>query len=408
MGNDYGCICSKDTGDVPVPSSDYKFDNPEVIENSPMKQSMMKSQSKGFNITNRGNEKIIKIQSTYLRHYTIKKFIKILTSRRQQFDSNIINFAKIIPNDNNNELNSYINDTVKQVEESLIPFVPSNIELSKYHHIFDRDAYLFTDSNSIYKGSWNYNGKKHGFGTFIDNIGNKYIGFWENDKFSNRGRLIDKEGNCFEGIWKEGKANGTGVLTMMNGYRYEGNWENDYQQGKGVEKFDGSKYEGTYSKGKKEGRGEYTWEDGSRYIGGFENGQINGEGEFEWPDGRHYKGQWSNGQMCGKGEFTWPNGKRYIGEYRQSKKEGYGTYYWSNNEYYEGNWLSNTQHGEGRYYLNGSETKGIFRYGKMIKNLSGGKDSNNQSEMKKTMKEYIGEDKGSVIPEVHDSFQIDS
>ena len=32
MGNDYGCICSKDTGDVPVPSSDYKFDNPEVIE----------------------------------------------------------------------------------------------------------------------------------------------------------------------------------------------------------------------------------------------------------------------------------------------------------------------------------------------------------------------------------------
>ena len=113
MGNDYGCICSKDTGDVPVPSSDYKFDNPEVIENSPMKQSMQKSQSKSFNITNRGNEKITKIQSAYLKHYTIKKFIKLLTSRRQQFNSNIINFAQLIPNDNNNELNSYINDTVK-------------------------------------------------------------------------------------------------------------------------------------------------------------------------------------------------------------------------------------------------------------------------------------------------------
>ena len=56
MGNDYGCICSKDTGDVPVPNSDYKFDNPDIIDNSPMKQSLMKSQS----ISTR-NEKIIKI-----------------------------------------------------------------------------------------------------------------------------------------------------------------------------------------------------------------------------------------------------------------------------------------------------------------------------------------------------------
>ncbi len=402
MGNDYGCICSKDTGDVPVPNSDYKFDNPDIIDNSPMKQSLMKSQS----ISTR-NEKIIKIQSSYLRHYTINKFIKLLNSRRQQFNSNIINFAQLIQNDTNKELDSYINDTVKRIEKSLIPVVPSTTELSKYHHIFYTDAYLFRDNNSIYKGSWNYSGKKHGFGTFIDNLGNKYIGFWYNDTFSNRGRLIDKDGNCFEGQWKEGKATGTGVLTMMNGYRYEGSWEQDYQQGKGVEKYsDGSKYEGSYSKGKKDGRGEYTWSDGSRYIGGFENGMINGEGEFEWSDGRYYKGHWVNGQMCGKGEFRWPNGKRYIGEYNQSKKDGYGTYYWSDNVYYEGNWLNNAQHGEGRYYEKGIETKGIFRYGKMIKNLSGGDESNNG--MRKTMKEYIGEDKGSVIPEVHDSFQMDS
>ena len=63
MGNDYGCICSKDTGDVPVPNSDYKFDNPDIIDNSPMKQSLMKSQS-----ISTKKKKIIKIQSSYPRH----------------------------------------------------------------------------------------------------------------------------------------------------------------------------------------------------------------------------------------------------------------------------------------------------------------------------------------------------
>lgn len=419
MGNDYGCICSKDTGDIPVPSSDYKFESPRVIENSPMKQSIQKSQSRNINISTRDVHKITKIQAAYLKHYSQKKFSKILLTRRQQFDTNIINFAQII-NNSNSTLSNYINDNVKEVEQSLIPFVPSNTELAKYHYIFDRDAYLFKNDNSIYKGNWNYNGKKHGFGIFIDGEGNKYSGFWENDKFNNRGRLIDSNGNCFEGLWKNGKANGTGVLTMKNGYRYEGNWEDDYQHGKGLEKYsDNSKYEGEYIKGVKEGRGEYTWSDGSKYIGEFENGKINGQGQFIWPDGRCYQGDWLNGQMHGKGEFTWPNGKRYVGEYKQSKKDGFGTYYWNSTTYYKGNWLNNSQHGEGTYYEDANVVKGIFRYGKLIKNESGGSvhlkgqdgminNNNNPGGMKKTMKEYIGEGNGSIIPEVHDSFRMES
>lgn len=47
---------------------------------------------------------------------------------------------------------------------------------------------------------------------------------------------------------------------------------------KGVETWsDGSKYEGDYKDGKKEGIGTYQWIDGSKYNGTWENNKINGK-----------------------------------------------------------------------------------------------------------------------------------
>ena len=65
MGNDYGCICSKDTGDIPVPSSDYKFESPRVIENSPMKQSIQKSQSRNINMSSREQLSSLQMDSRF-------------------------------------------------------------------------------------------------------------------------------------------------------------------------------------------------------------------------------------------------------------------------------------------------------------------------------------------------------
>lgn len=49
------------------------------------------------------------------------------------------------------------------------------------------------------------------------------------------------------------------------------------QHGFGVEMWiDGSKYEGEYCEGKKQGRGKYTWADGSYYDGEWFNNMING------------------------------------------------------------------------------------------------------------------------------------
>jgi hypothetical protein len=72
---------------------------------------------------------------------------------------------------------------------------------------------------------------------------------------------------------------------------------------------DGSKYEvtsisitkwqGSYSKGKKNGKGVLYFADHSKYDGEFLDNQIHGYGEYYWNDRKVYKGQWANNKMNG-------------------------------------------------------------------------------------------------------------
>ena len=49
---------------------------------------------------------------------------------------------------------------------------------------------------------------------------------------------------------------------------------------------DGSKYDGQYVYGKKNGEGRYVWRDGSYYFGTWKDNKINGFGTYVWNDGR--------------------------------------------------------------------------------------------------------------------------
>lgn len=40
------------------------------------------------------------------------------------------------------------------------------------------------------------------------------------------------------------------------------------------------------------GYGVEIWADGSKYEGFYENGKKDGQGKYEWPDGSRYNGQW--------------------------------------------------------------------------------------------------------------------
>ena len=41
MGQAVGCICGQDSGNIHVPKSDVTVENPEIIENSGMKASIL-------------------------------------------------------------------------------------------------------------------------------------------------------------------------------------------------------------------------------------------------------------------------------------------------------------------------------------------------------------------------------
>ena len=52
---------------------------------------------------------------------------------------------------------------------------------------------------SIYSGTWDKNLNRHGFGTYIQNNGCKYIGMFDRNVISKCGRLIDSNGDYYEG-----------------------------------------------------------------------------------------------------------------------------------------------------------------------------------------------------------------
>lgn len=91
-------------------------------------------------------------------------------------------------------------EEVKKVEETFGVYNPieKKEKMLPTVEVFTRGPILFND-DTIYKGSWNYNGKKEGWGVYIKADGSKYEGFWSNDKIEGSGRFIDKSGNHYEG-----------------------------------------------------------------------------------------------------------------------------------------------------------------------------------------------------------------
>ena len=261
---------------------------------------------------------------------------------------------------------------IKDILNSINPIVtritlPDNIINTKKPNTFEEPIIEF-QNGEIYKGFWNSNNQRDGFGININPDGEIYIGLWDNDQIGNYGAFFDNEGNYYKGQLVNGKGNGEGELVIFNKVQYIGNFIDDIPNGKGkmINLLDGSEYEGEIVQGKKEGKGILKFKDGTVYEGEFKDDNFNGNGTMKYYNGRKYEGTYKDGKMDGNGKFIWEDGKIYIGNYVDDKKHGKGKLMWNNEKYYEGNWVNNKQHGEGMYYLNGKVLKGQFRFGKII------------------------------------------
>jgi len=136
-------------------------------------------------------------------------------------------------------------------------------------------------------------------GTATSDDGTKYVGEFQDDKFSGQGTITFSDGGKYVGEFKDGIRDGRGTHTRADGREYVGEFKDGVYNGRGTFTFpDGYKiYTGEFKDGMPNGQGAETFADGSKYVGEFKDGVYNGRGTFIFPDGREFLGEWRNGEV---------------------------------------------------------------------------------------------------------------
>ena len=203
-----------------------------------------------------------------------------------------------------------------------------------------KKTWISEDKSQKYIGEFDFDGKKHGEGTYIwEGIG-EVTGKFENDQLPSYGKFLQYDEfeyigemknrdwqfngkgvqinlvtkDKLEGEFKNGALNGYGVLIQNDGSTFKGNWKNSLKHGKSTlvnafffrsgeengEEFivDGGPLTGEYKDDLP--IGEFYWEmtSGRKYIGEInKNGVFHGKGILTHPDGSMEKGVWENGKL---------------------------------------------------------------------------------------------------------------
>ena len=75
-----------------------------------------------------------------------------------------------------------------------------------------------------------------------------------------------------------------------------------------------------------------------------ENGKIikkNGKGEYYWNNDDYYKGEWKNDKLYGNGTLLYYNNDIYEGYFKENLRDGKGIFYSKLGIKFEGNWEKN-------------------------------------------------------------------
>ena len=97
-------------------------------------------------------------------------------------------------------------------------------------------SYKYPDG-SEYKGEWNRDGQRHGFGMLILTDGTKYIGEWVNGLCHGLGIMVFSDGSKYEGEFHCGTYNNLGVFTRCDQMKYEGEFKEGKVIGRGLMTF---------------------------------------------------------------------------------------------------------------------------------------------------------------------------
>lgn len=182
---------------------------------------------------------------------------------------------------------------------------------------YDKDGNTFTGTFK--------NGQKI-YGTSTWKSGNEHTGNWKNNNFNGQGTFTWADKSKFVGNFKNGKKEGNGKVYYPNGkVLYDGTWKNDTKENGKQNDKDGT-YTGAFKNNLPHGQGTFIWKDNSKYVGTFTNGKRTGKGKAYTPDGKiQFDGTWQN-NFLNNGTQYYTDGK-YIGPFKNSKPHGYGKFY---------------------------------------------------------------------------------
>ena len=155
-------------------------------------------------------------------------------------------------------------------------------------------------------------------------------------------KQYDKD--IYYGEFKNGKREGYGKYIWENGEYYIGQWLNDKKHGKGIlyNTNRNIKYDGDFVNDKFEGYGKYIYENGNYYIGKWLNNKMHGKGIVYYKNGNiKYEGDFVNGKYEGDGKYIYEKDYYYIGQFLDDKRHGKGILFYKNGDVkYEGDFVN--------------------------------------------------------------------
>ena len=107
-----------------------------------------------------------------------------------------------------------------------------------------------------------------------------------------------RDGSVYKGYFnKDWLKEGYGILYMPDHSIYEGFFIRNLMEGRGrVLNSDGILYEGEFANDKRDGVGIFIWSDGRKYMGQWKQGKQHGKGTYITKEGVERQGEWNNGR----------------------------------------------------------------------------------------------------------------
>lgn len=206
----------------------------------------------------------------------------------------------------------------------------------------------------------------NGFGTYIWESGDMYVGFWKSGTKHYFGMQYWADGDFWYGLYKDGdRKPGFGLYAWEDGDSEARNTAVSFNE------------KGCVSGDCSNGWGVYIYDSGDLHAGYWKNGKQHYFGAKFWASGDFYLGLYNNGdrKTNRQGFYAFKDGtiKTYVeppkypetGCVEGDCDNGFGTYIWKNGDVHTGFWINGVQEYIGlKFWHDNDFFLGIYKEGK--------------------------------------------